>query len=712
MLSRQHEVRGGQVPGAASFTEPADNSRLPSTRVNAKSSILNTLLPGLVLWFEAVLIHSSKEASGDVALVIATLGTLGLFFHVPLLVRRFWFRLALGLLCMVFLGRLVFFRPQVVELGFIVVSRSLTIVLAEFLFGWQALVLFRWRFRDPLPILFPGLVLVTCVLTLNRPLSQEVQTIYVLLATGCLLLPALMVNASGNSSRSSGGRIPWSGRFTLAVVCGTMFLGTWTVTQAWSRWLPDAQLWFATQVGRRLDYRYRSREYATSGSLTAIRLQNFTTPNAVALRVQSESRPGYLRGRVFDRYESGVWHIDLNNTRKLEPLEVVPDEVGAPAGNVSVFRIPGTQATGLSRRLTVENDPRRGRVFFTPPGLRYCIGRGDSLVIDEHDVVRAGIRATKPYVALADSFQEGKDMTERRRRTLLKPLRGLGPRVADLAEDVCRRSRTPRDKIRAVRGYFRNNHEYSLQPVDLPKGSDPLNHFLRTRHAAHCELFASGAVALLRLQGVPARYATGYRVLEAKQDYWIARNRDAHAWAEAYDAQRKQWVIVEATPGFTDPTLEDSSELDQEATGIRGRGWAFAAENANSLAQWWKSRPALVRFAIWLLLSLAAGTVIFVYARGFQTAGDAQGSTVADPRLRQWRRFLARMDRRLKHRGLVRHRSETLHQFANRIRALAGDEDVFLCASAEWYVTYARGRFRNPDWSPPALPARSRRRTK
>ncbi|MFO7901772.1 MAG: hypothetical protein R6U98_03855 [Pirellulaceae bacterium] len=422
MASQQYEPGRAPWPAAASSTEPAGDSAPPSTRAKARKSILNTLVPGLVLWFEAVLVHSSRDAPGGAALVIATLGTLGLFFHVPLLRRRFWFRLCLGLLCLLFLGRLVFFRPQVVETGFVVVPRSLTIVLAEFFFCWQTLVLWRWRFRDPLPIVLPCLVLVTCVLTLNRSLSQDVPPVYVLLVTGCLLLPVLMANASADSFRLSGGALPWRGRLVLALVCGTVLLGTWTVTEAWSRWLPDAQLWFATQVGRTLNYRYQTREYVRSGALTAIRLQNSMNPGAVALRVQSEKPPGYLRGRVFDRYRNGVWHIDLHDTRTLDPLEVVPDEVGEPAGNSSVFRIPGPEATGLSRRLTIENDPRRGRVFFTPPGCRYFMGTGRWLVIDEHDIVRAGVSAKKPYVAIADSVQGANGITERQERTLLQPL--------------------------------------------------------------------------------------------------------------------------------------------------------------------------------------------------------------------------------------------------------------------------------------------------
>lgn len=712
MSGRKQQRRTEPANSAAGSGEPARDGQPLGARAKLKRNLWKALVPGLMVWFEAALVRLSGGIPGGVAVLIAALATVGVFLHIPLLARRSWFRLSLGILCLIFLGRLFFFRPDVMEMGFIALPRSLTIVMAEFFFGWQALVLWRWRWHESLPIAFPCLALFTCILTLNRSLSGDALGLYVCLVTVCLLLPALMASAGGRGSRWRPATLPWSGRLVLALVCGTVLLGTWATTAAWSRWLPDAQLWFATQVGRTLNYRYRLQDYVRSGSLTAIRLENSMNPSATALRVRSDQPPGYLRGRAFDYYRDGVWHVRLRQRRKLDPLEAVPDRVDVPAGNLSVFRIPDGEEPSAPRRMTIENDPRRGQVFFTPLGCRYFMGTGGALILDEHSVVHGGISAKKPYVTVADRVGGAARITTRQKRALLKPLTGLGPRVADLARDVCRRSNTPQDKIRAVRAYFRNNYEYSLEAVEVPRGEDPLNHFLMTRHAAHCELFASGAVALLRLQGVPTRYVTGYRVLEPKEDHWIARNRDAHAWAEAYDEQRQRWVIVEATPGFRDPTRDDSSGLDEQSGGLQGGGLAFAAENAGALAQWWRSRPVLLKIAVSLLLGIGAAALVFVYLRRRQITPHGRAPTVADPEIRPWRRLLTRMDRRLKRNGLVRHRAETLHQFAARIRALAGEEDIFLLASADWYAAYAGRRFRKNESGPPGLPALGRRTRK
>jgi hypothetical protein len=52
----------------------------------------------------------------------------------------------------------------------------------------------------------------------------------------------------------------------------------------------------------------------------------------------------------------------------------------------------------------------------------------------------------------------------------------------------------------------------------------------------HCEYFASALTLMLRSQGVPARMVIGYRPREFNDvgNYYVVRQRDAHAWVEAY----------------------------------------------------------------------------------------------------------------------------------------------------------------------------------
>lgn len=94
--------------------------------------------------------------------------------------------------------------------------------------------------------------------------------------------------------------------------------------------------------------------------------------------------------------------------------------------------------------------------------------------------------------------------------------------------------------------FLGSNYTYSLEVESPPKGRTVLDHFLNHVRSGHCEYYATATVMLLRSKGIPARYCTGYMVHEREEDLWIARGRDAHAWAEMWNG--RSWVRVETTP--------------------------------------------------------------------------------------------------------------------------------------------------------------------
>ena len=64
-----------------------------------------------------------------------------------------------------------------------------------------------------------------------------------------------------------------------------------------------------------------------------------------------------------------------------------------------------------------------------------------------------------------------------------------------------------------------------------------------------CVHYASTAVVLLRMLGVPARYCTGYMVDNIQGDNLTeVYSTDAHAWFEFFDL-KYGWIMGDATPG-------------------------------------------------------------------------------------------------------------------------------------------------------------------
>lgn len=137
------------------------------------------------------------------------------------------------------------------------------------------------------------------------------------------------------------------------------------------------------------------------------------------------------------------------------------------------------------------------------------------------------------------------DATERAR--LLALPQEMDSRVRDIAKLAGKDAGTPEEKADAVAAYLPAHHGYALSY--RPKAGDPVSRFLLSSSPAHCEYFASAAVLLMRCLGVPARYVIGYYAHERDSGGQIVvRQRDAHAWAEAW-IEGKGWKTVEATPG-------------------------------------------------------------------------------------------------------------------------------------------------------------------
>ena len=97
-------------------------------------------------------------------------------------------------------------------------------------------------------------------------------------------------------------------------------------------------------------------------------------------------------------------------------------------------------------------------------------------------------------------------------------------------------------KIRIAREFerylaFSGEFSYTLD-LRAPTDSDldPVEDFMINQRAGHCQYFATAMVCLLRQSGIPSRLVIGYRPSEFNTlgNYFTVRQKDAHAWVEAY----------------------------------------------------------------------------------------------------------------------------------------------------------------------------------
>ncbi|MBQ5335526.1 MAG: transglutaminase domain-containing protein [Oscillospiraceae bacterium] len=112
--------------------------------------------------------------------------------------------------------------------------------------------------------------------------------------------------------------------------------------------------------------------------------------------------------------------------------------------------------------------------------------------------------------------------------------------------------------LNMIRNYIWDHATYDTAPGDFPNDRDFAEYFLFEGHRGYCAHYASAAVLLCRMNGIPARYAQGYVVSE---DDFVLKNPDgskytipvrdhrAHAWAEIY-VKGFGWVPYEFTEGI------------------------------------------------------------------------------------------------------------------------------------------------------------------
>ena len=410
--------------------------------------------------------------------------------------------------------------------------------------------------------------------------------------------------------------------------------------------------------------------------------------NKVAIRVFSKASPEYLRAHVRDTLKGRVWECNS----PLKPLRPVtpPDNLKQITGDNQFFQLRSCDKE-IGEPFQVWSASYQSNLLFTTLDTADVAASPTLLEVDGHrHCAVEGLPRSQPYLLFTGNTGIDAPDALLRQQCLQIP-----ESLTDAAKQVCVNvttgQKTSVEKIRAVTHYFRSNYTYQYG-IRIPSQQDPLSYFLTERPAAHCEYFASGAVIMLRLAGVPARYVTGFVVTEKNTSggYWIARNKDAHAWAEAWDEQRG-WVVVEATPPdgmpHSKPTSAFAAFRDMLKFKISTILAMIREQGVNALGELLR-QLLLILFMTWpgRILSgiLLLGAAIYGLGKHRPHWRKQKLSLEEEGFLR----LLSRVDKYAARYGFVRRRNETLQQFANRIHT-EGQEKERCDVLSDWYATCA-----------------------
>jgi hypothetical protein len=110
-------------------------------------------------------------------------------------------------------------------------------------------------------------------------------------------------------------------------------------------------------------------------------------------------------------------------------------------------------------------------------------------------------------------------------------------------------------RLARIRTFFHHEFRYTRRltirnPSYRVDDTTAISKFLNDSRAGHCEYFATAAVLMLREAGIPARYATGYMLIERdpKRGGFVIRGTHGHAWCRVWDADAGLWLDFDPTP--------------------------------------------------------------------------------------------------------------------------------------------------------------------
>jgi transglutaminase-like putative cysteine protease len=120
------------------------------------------------------------------------------------------------------------------------------------------------------------------------------------------------------------------------------------------------------------------------------------------------------------------------------------------------------------------------------------------------------------------------------------------------------------DTARIIETHLEERKSYSLD-VERPNG-DVAWSFLQEMESGYCTYYATTMVTMLRSQGIPARFVTGYTPGQNVDGEYVVRGLNAHAWVEVY-FPGYGWQQFDPTPAGPRENAEQASLTEARSNG-------------------------------------------------------------------------------------------------------------------------------------------------
>jgi len=418
-----------------------------------------------------------------------------------------------------------------------------------------------WRLATTFLPVTVGLLVVVCFST-----TAPVKGVVALAGFTIFAHLALEGQQGRAPGRSVSAGLAQLGRLAL---CGlAVLLLSWGII----RFLPWAQT--KVELGIFRVFESPGINYRAFGSESRLGdLEELKLSTRVVMRVWT-SRPQKLRGRVFVAFDGQTWRANVRmmtaGPAGVERWEIPEPVILRPAPRGSSLSrgaaewleaIPGNNfiIPGVADQATTGADQVRTRIIqivfnggmsVAPAGTFFLRVPWRGARMDAYGIFAPVAEwETEMYGTInRRDGPAGSGLAPPGMLKLCLDVPPLDPRLKELAERLAAGTRSPEERLERTLAFVESECHYSLKPGRF-RTNQPVSEFLFEKKQGYCEYFASAAAVLLRLQGIPSRYVAGWNVQGGNRqgDHYVVREKDAHAWIEAYLPGRG-WVEADPTP--------------------------------------------------------------------------------------------------------------------------------------------------------------------
>lgn len=288
----------------------------------------------------------------------------------------------------------------------------------------------------------------------------------------------------------------------------------------------------------------------------------------------------YWRGLVFSHFDGRRWSQTMAQT------------------TYSALRWTSTDAQEWLKHLSYNGSALHYEIIMEPSYQPWLfsltapqewsddIGIGKDLWLQKRSPISQRIQYS--VTSVLDYHYEIDQLEDWQLRQELSLPKDINPETRKIAQAWRAEAQSPEALIQRLLANFQARFTYTLQPKRL--GTHSVDEFLWQTQAGFCEHFASSFVFFMRAAGIPARVVVGYQGGEfnAKEGYWVVRQRDAHAWSEVW-LQGKGWVRIDPTAAVAPERIERGIDysLSEEDSRLLGNALSRNSKFINDLYLRW-----------------------------------------------------------------------------------------------------------------------------